>query len=89
VTVGFEYIPLMKINSVPREATAFRRDTSTQVLVFTSWPGDKNKELVDGKTRVEVTREASNRIAEILTQGKKELSLGYTNYGTFLAHTYL
>jgi hypothetical protein len=79
--IAFEYFPLKKINSVPSEATAFRRDTSPAILVLTVWPGEKNSELVEGKTRVEITREASNKIAEMLTQGKAELSLGYTNYG--------
>jgi hypothetical protein len=86
MVIVFEYFPLKKINTVPREATAFRRDSSATIAIVTSWPGEKNEELVEGRTRVEITRDASNRIAEILTHRKEELSLGYTNIGELYSY---
>jgi hypothetical protein len=76
-----EYFPLKKINSVPNDATAFRRGAEPSVLILLRWPGEGSDELVDGKKKVDLARQYGNELADIITGGKAELSLGYTNYG--------
>ena len=76
VNVGFEYVPLRKVASVPRSAMAFRRDPTPNVLVMIIW-------VNDGKDSVDKARDYANAIAEILVSNQvdKEESVGYSNYG--------
>jgi len=75
ISVGFEYVPMGKVASLPRSATAYRRGATPNVLIMTMW-------VNDGKDSIDKAREYSNTIAEILVgkQADKEQGLGYANY---------
>ena len=76
ISVGFEYFPLHKVTSVPRSATAFRRDPEPNVLIMVVW-------VNDSKDSVDKARGYANAIAGILVgnQADKAQSIGYANYG--------
>lgn len=77
--VMFEYLPCLKINSVAKNTTAFRRETeATNVLAVLIWPGG-------GADKSVQAREVAYSLADILNQGQVNLtkseSMGYSNYG--------
>lgn len=78
----YEYIPLQKIKSVPSDATAFRRELVSSILVNLSW----DQKLQD---RTAEARKYAYEIAAILAGDASDLtnaeSLGYSNYGQFFA----
>ena len=73
----FEYIPSGKVTSVPRSATAFRRELGPNVVIVVVWTNDD-------KDSVDKARGYANAIAGILVstnQEDNEKSVGYANYG--------
>ena len=77
----FEGVPLGKINSVPREATAFRRTNTTNILISAMWKDHKpGNEMM--------ARRYAHDVADILLRGQAAMttseSLGYANHGTLL-----
>ena len=80
--VLYEYFPLKKINSVASDATPFPRNVAPSIVVFIAWPGDKDKEVVNGTTRVEMARKYASELIAIVSRGHTEFGLGYNNYGT-------
>jgi hypothetical protein len=78
--VLLEYLPLQKVNSVPNETTAFRRETVNNVLVNLRW---------DQKTgdRTDKARAIAAELSDMLQGGQSELtsseSLGYSNYSAY------
>lgn len=77
-TLAFEYFPLGKILSVPRAATAFRRDVTPAVLVLMIWKDDLPE-------NTERARSAAHEIRDIIASHQpaltKEELQGYANYG--------
>ena len=76
ISIGFEYIPLDKVASVPRSATAFRREPVPNVLIMIVW-------VNDGKDSIDKATEYANTVSGILvgTQADKGQHVGYANYG--------
>ena len=76
IGVGIEYLPLQKVASVPRGATAYRRAPTPNIMIMIAW-------VNDGKDSVDKAREHGNAIVDILvgTQADNEQRLGYANYG--------
>ncbi|KAF5326847.1 hypothetical protein D9619_005057 [Psilocybe cf. subviscida] len=74
--VLFEYYPLQKVNTVPREATAFRREMVNNVVLILRW----DQKTVD---RTVEARSIGAELLDILQGGQSELttseSLGYSN----------
>ncbi|KAH9482486.1 FAD-linked oxidoreductase [Psilocybe cubensis] len=73
----YEYFPLQKINSVSRDATAFRREFASSVLVNLTWDnstGDRTQEA----------RKHTYELASIISRDGKDMTtaetLGYSNY---------
>ncbi|EAU84314.1 FAD binding domain-containing protein [Coprinopsis cinerea okayama7 len=79
--VIYEYFPLHKVNSVPVHATAFRRETTPNVLLNFTWEGDKD--------RTDEARALAKDIIDDVVAGQVGLSnsekFGYTNYDTDVA----
>lgn len=77
-TIFYEYFPLAKINSVPSDATAFRRDPTPVICLGFFWKATDTD-------KTPVARAGANEISEILAAGQTDLSaseiLGYGNYG--------
>lgn len=77
--VIYEYFPLQKINSVPIRATAFRRETTPNVLITLSWDPSQDK--------TEEARAISKDIIDTIVERQNGLTssekFGYTNYGEF------
>ncbi|KAJ3530515.1 hypothetical protein NMY22_g8542 [Coprinellus aureogranulatus] len=77
-SVLFEYLPIAKIHSVDTSATAFRRQTSPNVLVMIKWDGSAPERTYEAKGLV-------TELADIFTASQEGLSasekLGYSNYG--------
>ena len=75
----YEYFPLSKVNSVPVNATAFRREMTPNILFIISW-----KDLHD---RTEEARSVVKKLAQIILEQQvasgltKSEAVGYTNYG--------
>ncbi|PPQ79510.1 hypothetical protein CVT25_003392 [Psilocybe cyanescens] len=73
----YEYFPLQKINSVPRDATAFRREFASSVLVNLTW--DNSVE-----DRTQEARKHSYELASLISRDGKDMTtaetLGYSNY---------
>jgi hypothetical protein len=73
----YEYFPLEKINSVPKNATAFRRELVSSVLVNLNW----DQKVQD---RSEEGRKYAHELAAIIAGDGSDLtnseSLGYSNY---------
>ena len=89
----YEYIPLSKINSVPRNATAFMRTYQSNGIVVVSWnpavtPGTREAlDLGDvEKENTDQARELAKELAGIVLSGtaKEGTLLGYSNYGALL-----
>lgn len=74
----YEYFPLQKINSVPRDATAFRREFASSILVNLTW----NNSVQD---RTQEARKHSYELASVISRDGKDMTtaetLGYSNYG--------
>lgn len=76
--VIYEYFPLDKVNGVPRNVTAFRREMVNNVLINVTW---------DGKIQdhTEEARKISHEISDIINSPQSDLTksetLGYSNYG--------
>lgn len=75
----YEYFPLAKINSVPRDATAFQRYPYPNILNFLRWEENTQENVKWAQT-------TSRKVMEIVTSGNEELSgglkiNGYGNYG--------
>jgi hypothetical protein len=84
IAVLSEYLPVRKINSVPTNATAFRRERTANVVSVISWPH------TEGEDKTAKAREISQKVGEILTEGQDltpSAKLGYTNYGQCLARS--
>ncbi|TFK29243.1 FAD binding domain-containing protein [Coprinopsis marcescibilis] len=73
----YEFFPLRKINSVPVDATAFRRELTPNVLINCTWDGSKD--------RTEEARAIAKDLIDTIVAGQSGLSnsekFGYTNYG--------
>lgn len=85
----FEYLPLTKVNSVPKGATAFRRDPTPSVLVVFHW--DANPENGHGPV-VDRARASAYKIADTIEKHQEGVSSGqkqgYSNYGWFFFGCY-
>ncbi|RXW25847.1 hypothetical protein EST38_g63 [Candolleomyces aberdarensis] len=75
-SIIYEYFPLHKVNAVPIDATAFRRELTPNILLTFAWSG--------GKERTEEARSTAQKLVDILVAGQRGLSkseeFGYTNY---------
>ena len=76
IGVGFEYLPMHKVASLPRSATAYRRGPTPNFIIMIAW-------INDSKDSVDKARKYANDIVEILLgpRAEKEESIGYANYG--------
>ncbi|KAF8060168.1 hypothetical protein FPV67DRAFT_1453295 [Lyophyllum atratum] len=76
-SIIYEYFPLAKISSMPKDLTAFRRDPTPGVLLSCVW-----KEDLKGYT--ERARGVVHELARIVTGAHPEMTetegLGYSNY---------
>jgi hypothetical protein len=76
-SIIYEYFPLHKVNAVPIDATAFRRELTPNILLTFAWDG--------AKERTEEARSTAQKLVDILVAGQRGLSkseeFGYTNYG--------
>jgi hypothetical protein len=79
-TILLEYYNLGKINSVPPDATAFRRTTKASVVVVVVWNESKPENDL-------IAREYTHDAIDILRRGQSAMtiseSLGYANLGMF------
>ncbi|KAF6762816.1 FAD binding domain-containing protein [Ephemerocybe angulata] len=77
-SIIYEYFPLSKVNAVPIDATAFRRELSPNILLTFAWDGEEEK--------TQEARATAQKLVDILIEGQKGLSKteqsGYTNYDT-------
>ncbi|KAJ2912202.1 hypothetical protein MD484_g8212, partial [Candolleomyces efflorescens] len=77
-SIIYEYFPLHKVNAVPIDATAFRRELTPNILLTFAWDG--------GKERTEEARSTAQKLVDILVAGQSGLTksekFGYTNYDT-------
>ena len=69
VGVLLEYFPHGKINSIPADATPYRRDLTGNTLIITQWRDDTPE-------KNEAAKAITHGIADILPKGE-----GYGNYG--------
>ena len=80
-TIIYEYFPRQKVNSVPRDATAFRRELVPNALIILAW---------DHKTgdRLEEARQLGSELANIILGVQSGITpseaLGYSNYGQYI-----
>jgi hypothetical protein len=77
----YEYFPRHKVNSVSRNATAFRRELVPNALVILTWDhkaGDCSEEA----------RQLANELANIVLGVQSDITpseaLGYSNYGQYI-----
>ena len=79
-SIILEHFPLRKIHAVPSNATAFRRESTTNVLVVLVWKDHTPENDL-------IAKEYARDIVDILGRGQSALttseSLGYSNYGMF------
>lgn len=68
-----EYFPLHKVNSVPDDATAFRRGLRPNVLAVVYWKDDTPE-----KSRY--ARDAAHSISGIIAEASTVEAMGYGNY---------
>ena len=77
----YEYFPRQKVNSLPRDATAFRRELVPNALAILTW---------DHKTgdRLEEVRQLASEFANIILGVQSDITpseaLGYSNYGQYI-----
>lgn len=78
--IYYEYFPRRNINSVPMDATAFRRELVPNALVILTWDnkaGDCSEEA----------RQLANELANIVVGVQSDITpseaLGYSNYGQY------
>jgi FAD/FMN-containing dehydrogenase len=80
VQVAYEWIPLQKINSVPVNATAYRRIPDPNCLVIVGWPGNTHS-----NEKVDEARPLAHQLAGCVAGGESKLqdvkNQGYANYG--------
>lgn len=80
VFLTFEYYPLGKICSVPKDATAFRRENASAGMVLVFWDYDENEREVETAKAREITHE----LVDIVINGQGDIteseSAGYANY---------
>jgi len=80
-SILYEYFPRQKVESVPRDATAFRRELVPNALVILSW---------DHKARdcLEEARQLANELASTVIGVQTDITpseaLGYSNYGQYI-----
>jgi hypothetical protein len=80
--VGFEYFPLQKVSSVPKDATAFSRSPYPSILIMLRWPDDQADDL-------EFARSSVHDLMGIISEGNVDLpkpergasGYAYANYG--------
>lgn len=65
-----EYLPNSVINSVPADATPYRRDLPGNILVHSQWLGDEPEKLTKA-------RQLNHDVADLFVN-----EVGYGNYGT-------
>ena len=77
----WEFFPLKKICSVPKDATAFSRSPYGNVLQIVRWTENTEDNL-------KYARDVSREIMDIVVKGNVELSdaenIGYGNYGELI-----
>jgi hypothetical protein len=73
--VIYEYFPLQKINSVPVDSTAFRRQLDPNILITFAWEGEEDR---SGQARGLVNEIVNVVVGEDTSNPARN---GYTNYG--------
>jgi Berberine and berberine like len=80
-SILYEYFPRQKINSVPRDATAFRRELVPNALVILTWDHKAGD-------RMEGARQLANELANVVLGVQSDVTpseaLGYSNYGQYI-----
>lgn len=80
ISILYEYFPLKKINSVPREETAFRRVTTPSILIGINWK-PAPPDLVDGETEnTAAARKIARELVDILQNREGKPEFGYPNF---------